>query len=255
MQIFRSKNQGFRKSRKSKHSLPLRKLLLIAQRKLSAQNIIEDFKKDTNTDSKFIDHIIDSTTINIDDNPIDHDEFSASIDDQDEDAIDAEEHKVVFKEDLCSLKQPHIKELFQFFADPNELMGHLKSTLGGEKDDNSARTLIMRLVKFLVWTYYHKYVLILFPMLALNWMGCILDSEFLLVDTYTKHLETDNRCKPSTICNHLYDLIEAFKWSTMFNKTVFQMTKLTEMCSKICRSQSKKNRKSKSESKMIFTVH
>ena len=149
--------------------------------------------------------------------------------------------------DLCATNQRYVQDMYSHFCKIG-LWKHLKMTIGGKKKDPESKTLIYRFVKFLVWTYYCKYQIILCCSEVNGWINDILNTEFILLGNYVDHMEVDLQSRPNTIKNHVYAIIESFKWYSFFINSSTSILKIQEMGKKICRSQSKADRLLKSPS-------
>ncbi len=111
--------------------------------------------------------------------------------------------------------QPDVKAIRKILLDKG-LGTYLESSLGGEVNATSIKTLILRIADLLCWTYGFQYKQPLEPGNVLSWMCSFIKKQFKLIVQYINYLDTNRMRTPSTILHVLNDIKKTVIWYLSF---------------------------------------
>ncbi len=94
---------------------------------------------------------------------------------------------------------------------------YLTSTIGGSLAHKPLKTMFVRIIDLLLWTYSRYYNKCLNPDDAISWLEELITKQFRLMVPYIQHLECNK--KPSTIAHTLVDIKKVAVWCFSFRET------------------------------------
>lgn len=92
----------------------------------------------------------------------------------------------------------------------------LRSTLGGERDLAYAARSMQCTAKFLLWSHMQCKGTSLLPVNTLLWLKEVIKKEYKSLLSYSNHLVTQLARKPSTVKNHVLEIINCCEWYTYY---------------------------------------
>ncbi len=140
------------------------------------------------------------------------------------DNIYTNENRIVFnqetpiEEDQVPLHQNSISERDKVWEvlRAEGLETYLTSTIGGSLANKPLKTMFVRIIDLLLWTYSHCYKKHLNPDDAISWLEELITKQFRLMIPYIQHMECNK--KPSTIAHTLVDIKKVAIWCFSFRE-------------------------------------
>jgi hypothetical protein len=101
------------------------------------------------------------------------------------------------------------------------LAHHLSGCIGGFKPPQTIKTIIKRATNCITWCYFkmNGFAIDLKEISIVDCLNDILSKNYTVVHEYTLYLEKTKEMTPSTICNHLYDIVAVAEWMKYFCST------------------------------------
>jgi hypothetical protein len=125
----------------------------------------------------------------------------------------------------------------------SEMTFFLTSILGGERKSGFIKTLIIRFVRFCIWTYGMRFKCFITKDFIFTWFINIILVDYLLLQDYCIN-NLEKVCKPATIINHLSDINNIAKWITTYTNFMEGREESTHkffnMIEQMCRQYRKK---------------
>ncbi len=99
------------------------------------------------------------------------------------------------------------------------LSRHLSGCIGGNKKPAMIQTILNRSVQCLLWCHYELKgcEVDLQKQSIVDWLKEFISGHYSIINEYAMYLEKVKYFSPSTICNHLYDLVSVAQWVVYFN--------------------------------------
>ena len=91
-------------------------------------------------------------------------------------------------------------------------LDYLKSHMGGDRNDKSAARGLLFTTNFLMWSHLNVLGTYLYPDYASQWLNEVITTHYDVLMRYAIHLQENRLRKPSTIKNHVFEVMAACKW-------------------------------------------
>ncbi len=93
---------------------------------------------------------------------------------------------------------------------------HLEGDLGGAKLTRDATRILKNSARFLKWSYMENSKVSLTKNDVTKWLGSIITHQFALISRYATHCTKILSYKPSTVRNHVGDIVAACEWYSIY---------------------------------------
>lgn len=141
-----------------------------------------------------------------------------------------------------------------------EFEAFLLSTLGGERNKEYAERSMRCTARFLQWSHYSIKNAPLPEEDALAWLSTVIKKEYKVLLSYSNHLVAQLSRTPSTVKNHILEIINCCEWFTFYapgdsRLNIEALAGIKHVAKAVRRSQRRKQKRTRSHSTMASEVN